>query len=110
GGFVEVKDNQVIMLADVAELASEIDPAEAERDRGDAEQRLSSAGDDGDPEAEVGLRWAQARIEAAPGEPGHSLACLNGRYAPIRLASVGLLTLYRAYWRTGVAVPRPRTP
>jgi F-type H+-transporting ATPase subunit epsilon len=72
GGFVEVKDNQVIMLADVAELASEIDTAAAERDRTEAEQQVSSAtGDDGDPEAETALRWAQARIEAATGELVH---------------------------------------
>jgi F-type H+-transporting ATPase subunit epsilon len=71
GGFVEVKDNQVIMLADVAELASEIDPAAAERDRADAEQRLASAGDEPDPELETALRWAQVRIEAATGEPVH---------------------------------------
>ncbi|HEX6395577.1 MAG TPA: ATP synthase F1 subunit epsilon [Acidimicrobiales bacterium] len=71
GGFVEVKDNQVIMLADVAELASEIDRAGAERDRAEAEQRLSSAGDDGDSEADAALRWAQARLETATGEPVH---------------------------------------
>ena len=69
GGFVEVKDNEVIMLADVAELASEIDVAAATRDREDAEQRLSSAGDETDPEAKTALRWAEARIEAATGEP-----------------------------------------
>jgi F-type H+-transporting ATPase subunit epsilon len=71
GGFVEVKDNQVIMLADVAELASEIDRDAVERDRSEAEQRLSSTGDDGDPEAETALRWALARLEAATGEPVH---------------------------------------
>ena len=32
GGFVEVNDNQVIMLADVAELASEVDLEQARRD------------------------------------------------------------------------------
>ena len=71
GGFVEVKDNQVIMLADVAELASEIDRAGAERDRAEAEQRLSSAGEDDHPEADAALRWAQARLEAATGETVH---------------------------------------
>jgi F-type H+-transporting ATPase subunit epsilon len=72
GGFVEVKDNRVIMLADVAELASEVDAAAAERDRADAEQRLSSSsGEDPDPGAELALRWARARIEASTGEPAH---------------------------------------
>ena len=71
GGFAEVKDNQVIMLADVAELASEIDAASAERDRAEAEQNLTSAGDDGDPALEAAFRWAQARVEAATGEPVH---------------------------------------
>jgi F-type H+-transporting ATPase subunit epsilon len=51
-GFVEVKSNQVIMLADVALRPEEIDVAEAERD-------ASAAG----PEAEV--KWAQARLETA---------------------------------------------
>ena len=71
GGFVEVKDNQVIMLADVAELAGDIDAAEAERDRAAAEERIASAGDDAGQELETALRWAQARVEAASGEPVH---------------------------------------
>jgi F-type H+-transporting ATPase subunit epsilon len=69
GGFVEVKDNHVIMLADVAELASEIDVVAAERDRSEAEQRVSSGGVEPDPELDTALRWAQARIEAATGAP-----------------------------------------
>ena len=71
GGFVEVKDNHVIMLADVAELASEIDVAAAERDRDEAEQRVSAGGLEPDPELATALRWAQARIEAATGAPVH---------------------------------------
>ncbi|HLI53550.1 MAG TPA: ATP synthase F1 subunit epsilon [Acidimicrobiales bacterium] len=51
-GFVEVKDNQVIMLADVALRPEEVDVAAAERD-------ASTAGS----EAEV--KWAQARLETA---------------------------------------------
>lgn len=51
GGFVEVSDNHVIMLADIAELPDEVDVAAA----GTAD----SGGDD--PEA----KWAQARLEAA---------------------------------------------
>jgi F-type H+-transporting ATPase subunit epsilon len=71
GGFVEVKDNRVIMLADQAELASEIDVEAARRDLAEAQQRVSSAGEGNDPEAETALRWAQARVEAAVGEPVH---------------------------------------
>lgn len=58
GGFVEVKDNQVIMLADEAILASEIDVDAARR----AE---AEAGEPGDAAVEDALRWAQVRLEAA---------------------------------------------
>jgi F-type H+-transporting ATPase subunit epsilon len=69
-GFVEVNDNQVIMLADVAQLASDIDLEQA---RGDESSALAASsqgtpgGEEGeeDSEAEVALKWAQARIEAA---------------------------------------------
>ena len=64
-GFVEVKDNQVIMLADVAQLASEVDVEAARRDEEAASQRVTGAGEEPDPVAEAELRWAQARIEAA---------------------------------------------
>ena len=66
GGFVEVKDNQVIMLADAAELASEVDVESARRDEGEASQAASASTEDNpSPEAEDALRWAQARLEAA---------------------------------------------
>ena len=66
GGFVEVKDNQVIMLADAAELASEVDVESARRDEGEASQAASASTEDNpNPEAEDALRWAQARLEAA---------------------------------------------
>jgi len=67
GGFVEVSDNRVIMLADVAELASDVDAGAARADEEDAQQRISAAGGEGDPAAENDLRWAQARLEAASG-------------------------------------------
>ncbi len=59
GGFVEVQDNQVIMLADVAEVADEIDVDRARR----AEQEAS--GRAGDPDADAALRRAQVRLEVA---------------------------------------------
>ena len=66
GGFVEVKDNQVIMLADEAELASEIDVDAARRAESEANDALSShAGDPPDEAAENAWRWARARVEAA---------------------------------------------
>lgn len=67
GGFVEVSDNRVIMLADVAEPASDVDAGAARADEEDAQQRISAAGGEGDPAAENDLRWAQARLEAASG-------------------------------------------
>lgn len=63
GGFVEVKDNQVIMLADIAERPDQIDVAQAERDEADASSRIS--GGDEDRAAETDLKWAQARLETA---------------------------------------------
>ena len=67
GGFVEVKDNQVIMLADAAELAAEVDVEAARRRRRRGRSRPSSASseDNPDAEAEDALRWAQVRLEAA---------------------------------------------
>lgn len=53
GGFVEVKANQVIMLADIAQLPDEVDVAEARRVAG------AAPGDD------IEAKWAQARLEAA---------------------------------------------
>ena len=53
GGFVEVKDNRVTILSDVAELAAQIDV-------GRAREALSGAGDD-----EAARRRAEVRIEVA---------------------------------------------
>ncbi|MDQ1446450.1 MAG: F-type H+-transporting ATPase subunit epsilon [Acidimicrobiaceae bacterium] len=64
GGFVEVKDDRVIILSDVAELASQIDVARARRAADEAERRVR-AGDDA--EAEAALRRAQVRVTVATG-------------------------------------------
>jgi F-type H+-transporting ATPase subunit epsilon len=53
GGFVEVKDNHISILSDVAELSSQIDV-------GRAREALSRAGDDEDAK-----RRAEVRIDAA---------------------------------------------
>ena len=59
GGFVEVKNNRVTILSDVAELADDIDVARAR----DALARVG-AGDDSE-EAVVARRRAEVRLEAA---------------------------------------------
>ena len=71
GGFVEVSDNRVIMLADVAELGGDVDVDAARADEADAQQRVSAAGAEEDPGADKALRWAQARLEAATGADIH---------------------------------------
>jgi F-type H+-transporting ATPase subunit epsilon len=53
GGFVEVKDDRVTILSDVAELSDQIDVARAR-------EALSRAGDD-----DEARRRAEARIEVA---------------------------------------------
>ena len=53
GGFVEIKDNRVSILSDVAELSTQIDVARAR-------EALSRAGDDED-----ARRRAEVRLDAA---------------------------------------------
>lgn len=65
GGFVEVSDNKVILLADRAERPEDIDVAEARRDLSEAEDQLRSADADAAPAARTAQRYAEARIEAA---------------------------------------------
>jgi F-type H+-transporting ATPase subunit epsilon len=64
GGFVEVSDNVVTILSDVAELASQIDVdrAEAARERAEAKTRATD-----DAEAEAEARRAHVRLAAAGG-------------------------------------------
>ncbi len=57
GGFVEVRDNRVIILSDVAELAKDIDVGRAERAKSEA------TGDDDD--AVAARARADARLNAA---------------------------------------------
>ncbi len=65
GGFVEVKDNHVIMLADIAVRPEDIDVDRAQQDESDASSRAGAAGAEPDKAAETELKWAQARLEAA---------------------------------------------
>jgi F-type H+-transporting ATPase subunit epsilon len=60
GGFVEVSDNNVTMLADVAELADDIDPDRARRAHGEAEKQVAAGPN---PDADAALRRALARLD-----------------------------------------------
>ena len=62
GGFVEVRDNKVIILSDVAELIDHIDIERARKAKEEAEAKIR-AGHDG--EVEAALRRAEVRIELA---------------------------------------------
>ena len=57
GGFVEVRDNRVIILSDVAELAADIDTSRA--------QRAKDAASGDDDEAVEARKRADARLNAA---------------------------------------------
>ena len=57
GGFVEVRDDRVIVLSDVAELAKDIDVSRAEKAKSEA------TGDD--EEAVEARKRAEARLDAA---------------------------------------------
>jgi len=62
GGFIEVFENRVIVLSDVAELASQIDVNRAR----EAEERVQRAADGlDDAEREAALRRARVRLQVA---------------------------------------------
>jgi F-type H+-transporting ATPase subunit epsilon len=67
GGFVEVSGDRVTILSDVAELASQIDVARAERARDEAEDQLRR---EHDAEVEATARRAHVRLAAVSGLPG----------------------------------------
>jgi F-type H+-transporting ATPase subunit epsilon len=67
GGFVEVRDNRVIILADSAELGADIDVDAARAAQRDAEGRLRNNAED--EEARDDLRRTEVLLEAA-GAPG----------------------------------------
>ncbi len=62
GGFVEISNNMVTILSDVAELASQIDVARAQRAKDAKEVELRK---EHDVEIEAGLRRAHVRLEVA---------------------------------------------
>lgn len=67
GGFVEVSDDRVTILSDVAELAEDIDVGQAERARDQAQADLRNDADD--EEAQAALKRAEIRIEVATSMP-----------------------------------------
>lgn len=60
GGFIEVRDNRVTILSDVAELASDVDVARAQAARDRAEKAGAH-----DAETAAALRRATVRLEVA---------------------------------------------
>lgn len=66
GGFLEVVNNKVVILADTAERASEIDVERAEAARAAAEEALRNVRDRRDiAQAEAALRRAAIRLRIA---------------------------------------------
>jgi F-type H+-transporting ATPase subunit epsilon len=63
GGFVEVSNNKVTVLTDVAELPEQIDAARATEARDRAQQALAANPDD--EEAAAALARAEIRLEVA---------------------------------------------
>ena len=70
GGFVEVNDDRVSVLADLAEFPEEVDAQSARREREEAERRLGNF--TGAPEELAAVRAeldrANARLQLAAGE------------------------------------------
>src|SRR5437660_1226310 len=79
GGFAEVRNDKVIVLADTAELPAEIDRARADRARDRAEQRLSGRGGEDVDYARAAAALARAlvrlQVVARPG-PGRGRRAL----------------------------------
>lgn len=67
GGVIEVRDNDVTILADDAMAPSEVDVEAARRDLADAEERIGELDPYGDAHAAAtaARRWAQLRIDSA---------------------------------------------
>lgn len=67
GGYLEVREDILTVLADDAELASRIDVEAAERAKAEAEKRLAEAGEEEADfyEAQDRLEWALTRLRVA---------------------------------------------
>ncbi|MDA8334878.1 MAG: F0F1 ATP synthase subunit epsilon, partial [Peptococcaceae bacterium] len=65
GGFLEARNSKVVVLADAAERAEDIDLERAQAARERAEQRLAARDPDVDPvRAEIALKKALNRLKA----------------------------------------------
>jgi F-type H+-transporting ATPase subunit epsilon len=64
-GFVEVSDNHVALLCDVAELAEDIDVERAKASLDNAKNDLAS--DPSNADAEAAIHRAEVRLEASAG-------------------------------------------
>jgi F-type H+-transporting ATPase subunit epsilon len=62
GGFVHVREDTVIVLSDVAELAEDIDVDRARKAKEEAQRQ---GGDTDDEEAQAAVRRAEVRLEVA---------------------------------------------
>ena len=69
GGFVEIKPDRVVILADVAEHADQIDEAQAQRDLDAARQRI--AAQPSDASALMHLEVSSQRLRVAEIRRGH---------------------------------------
>lgn len=70
GGFLEVRNNEVSVLAETAELPQEIDQSSARKSKTAAEEALKKAVNDADKAAAgLQLRIAAARIKVAEFSP-----------------------------------------
>jgi F-type H+-transporting ATPase subunit epsilon len=65
GGFVEVRNDRVVILSDVAELKSEIDVERAQQAKSKAQSAVQSDANDDD--AKAALRRAEVRLHVAAG-------------------------------------------
>lgn len=66
GGFMEVRKDKVVILAEAAELGSDIDVSRAQQAKERAEQRLAGKQDEVDHKrAELALQRAVARIQTS---------------------------------------------
>ncbi|CAM3698591.1 F0F1 ATP synthase subunit epsilon [Cohnella lubricantis] len=66
GGFMEVRKDKVVILAEAAELGSDIDVSRAQQAKERAEQRLAAKADEVDHKrAELALQRAVTRIQTS---------------------------------------------
>ena len=114
GGFVEVSNDRVTVLSDVAEVSSQID---VERARAAQERAEAAAAPSDDVEAEAALRRAAVRLEAATGAAAARRPLTGRPVASARTLAMGrsrragcssvLLGACRPAGRLGVPAPWP---